>query len=278
MSEDLVHPHADLVSAISGELNNGQFEVPLLSHIASEVLSTTLDDKSNAQRLADLIEKDQSMAMYILRVVNSPDFRGSQEIIALRQAIARLGMERIREIALTITLRGSVFKPSQFDDLVEETWQLGLRGALWAKEVARSARQNVEIAYLRGLLHNMGTPILVNRAVELVPDVSGQEMQTVIDTLAQQAGALLVKEWHLPDVVATCITHTGDFAAAGTDADAVAINDAAYCVALQHAQNQLDAQAILSHGAIQHLNFYPDTIEQLLEVAERIDQTIEGMK
>lgn len=93
------------------ELAAGELEVPLLPEVATEVLSSTLDDKVTAARLAELIQQDQALAAHLLRVVNAPAFRGSVQIVALQQAIARLGMERIREIALTISLKGTLVTP-----------------------------------------------------------------------------------------------------------------------------------------------------------------------
>ena len=80
----------DAVSAsFSQELASRALEVPLLPNVAAEVLSSSLDDESNAARLAELIQQDQGLASHLLRVVNSPAFRGSAEIVALQQAIAR---------------------------------------------------------------------------------------------------------------------------------------------------------------------------------------------
>ena len=130
--------------------------------VAAEVLASSLDEQSDAARLAQLIQQDQTLATHLLKVVNSPAFRGASEIVALRQAIARLGMERIREIALTASLSGTLFRPGPYEALGKREWHRALASGLWAKEVSRACRKNVEIAYLCGLLHNVGVPVVLN--------------------------------------------------------------------------------------------------------------------
>ena len=217
MSQGQVNVAVDDVGAeFSRELEARTLEVPLLPNVASEVLSSTLDDKGNAARLAELIQQDQGLASHLLRVVNSPVFRGSAEIVALQQAIARLGMERIREIALTVSLKGTLFSPGSFEHLVADSWMHGLRTGLWAKEVARAARKNVEIAYLCGLLHNVGAPLVVNRVSQLSDGLTEAQVISLVDEYAAATGLMLVEEWRLPSAVGICIRFHGDFGSVST--------------------------------------------------------------
>ncbi len=268
---------AGVAEAFGRELEERALEVPLLPNVASEVLSSTLDDKGNAARLADLIQQDQGLASHLLRIVNSPAFRGSAEIVALQQAIARLGMERIREIALTVSLKGTLFSPGPFDHLVAEGWLHGLRTGLWAKEVARAARKNVEIAYLCGLLHNVGAPLVVNRLSQLAPSLSEAEMVAMVDQFASAAGIMLVEEWRLPSAVGVTIRFHGDFANAKNAIDTVAVVDAGSNLARLQGADELELDQVISDPALQYLNFYPDAVEDLLGHAERIDSTVESM-
>lgn len=259
------------------ELAAGQLEVPLLPDVAAEVLASTLDDKGNAARLADLIQQDQALAAHLLRVVNAPAFRGSVQIVALQQAIARLGMERIREIALTISLKGTLVTPGPHDKLVIDAWNHSLRTGLWAKEVARAARKNVELAYLSGLLHNVGTSLVVNRASALDSTINADDMLDLVEEFSARTGSMLVECWHLPEIVATVIEFHGRFDEATREQDLVAVIDTASFVAQSQVDNELEPEALLEFPALQHLNFYPDDAEKLIEHAVQISETVEGM-
>ena len=278
MSEgQAVAPSRPVAEVFADELAAGKVEVPLLPGVAAEVLSSSLDDKSNAGRLADLITQDQALATHLMRVVNSPAFRGATEIVALQQAIARLGMERIREIALTVSLKGTLILPGPYEYLIERAWVHGLRTGLWAKEIARGARKNVEMAYLCGLLHNVGTPMVVNRVYELDQTLTERDILELIDRFSSEAGLVVARSWHLPQAVANTIAFFGQFDQAGEFEGQVAITDAAHYFAQCQLAESLELDMLQSHPAIQHLNFYPDDIERLAEHGPRIEETVEGL-
>ncbi len=274
---------ASLESHLLQQIQERAFEVPLLPNVAAEVLSSTLDDQANAARLAELIQQDQSLAAHLLRVVNSPGFRGTTEIVALQQAIARLGMQSIREIALTVSVKGSLLQPGPYGDLAKAAWHHGLGTGLWAKEVARRARKNVEVAYLCGLLHNVGKPLLINHVSNLVKDMDPaqrldtQELVGVLDRHVAGAGVMVAEEWRLPSAVALTIRYFGDFSSAQNAQDTVAVVDAGSYFAQEIEDGTFEVSAAVQQPVMQYLNFYPDDVEALLEHTQRIQETMEGM-
>lgn len=270
----------DLHAQIRSELERGAVDVPLLPDVASEVLSTSVDEHSNAVKMANLIEKDQGLASHILRVSNSPVFRGSSECVSLQQAIARLGMERLREIAMTISIKGALVVDARYAEPVERAWSMGLGTGLWSKEVARSARKNVEVAYLCGLLHNVGVPVVVGRATELDKDVSMETLQALIDELHPLAGALLVDKWHLPDVIGQCIASLhGEQVDArlASEKDALNVLQAGIVLSRAQAEGEMNTETLLEQTVFQELNFYPDDLETLLTHADRVEETVRGL-
>jgi HD-like signal output (HDOD) protein len=259
------------------EICAGKIELPLLPRAAAEVLASSLDDQSDAARLAELIQQDQGLATHVLRVVNSPAFRGATEIVALQQGIARLGMERIREIALSAALKGSLFKKGGYHRIMDEAWQVALASGLWAKEVARSVRKNVEVAYLCGLLHNIGTPLVLHRLDELAPGLERAEVDALLHRLTSMAGVQLAVAWELPDAVRTTIEHLGAFAEAGDDQDTVAIAECGVALSRWMCTKTLLMREVMQLPAIEHLNLYPEDVEAVLEQQEKIKISMESM-
>ena len=266
-----------ITSQLGEEIQGGKIELPLLPSAAAEVLSSSLDDQSDAARLAELIQQDQGLATHVLRVVNSPAFRGASEIVALQQAIARLGMERIREIALSAALKGSLFKKGGYDRVVDEAWQVALASGLWAKEIARAVRKNVEIAYLCGLLHNIGAPLVLNRLGELAPGLGRAEVDAVLAELMAPAGLRLAQEWKLPQAVRTTIEHLGSFAQAGEDQDTVAIAECGVALGRWMCTSELLISDVLQLPVIEHLNLYPEDVQAVLEHQDKIKISMESM-
>jgi len=268
---------ATALARLAREIESGDLELPLLPRVAAEVLTSSVDEAVDAARLAELIQQDQSLASHVLRIVNSPAFRGAVEIVALRQAIARLGMERIREISLSASMKSTLLTPGPYSRLADASWRSALAAGLWSKELARATRRNVEIAYLCGLLHNIGVPLLLQRLGELAPDLPSSEVERLLERLSRKAGARLATEWSLPAVVASTIRHLHAFEQAGAECDTVAVAAAGVHCAEVCGGEQVDLQAVTACPALRHLNLYPEDIEQLLEQRETINAAVESM-
>ena len=267
----------DLEQSIRDDISTGRLKLPVLPNVATEVLSSTLDDSSDAVRLASLIQQDQSLASHVLRVVNSPAFRGNSEIVALQQAIARLGMVRIREIALTASLKNAMSSKGSYQELMDDAWKQGLAAGLWSKEVARATRRNVEQAYLCGLLHNIGQSLIAVDLGKRDSALTLSDAAYLMQALGRDAGLALLEEWQLPPAVATAIDFLGRFAAAGDDADDVAVVEAGSSIAWSSLNETLEAEAVLQNEAVQHLNLYPDDVDELLGYQENISIALECM-
>lgn len=268
---------ADIASQLRDEVVQGRIELPLLPHVAAEVLSSSLDERSDAARLAELIQQDQALATHVLRVVNSPAFRGAIEIVALQQAIARLGMERIREIALSASLKGALFKPGHFQTLMDENWRTGLAAGLWSKEIARACRKNVEMAYLCGLLHNIGVPLILHRLGDLCGGLDLARLEPLLNELAPLAGERLAIEWKLPDLVPVTIAHLDHFETAGDAMDAVAVASTGVALGRWMCTRTILISEVIALPSTQHLNLYPEDVEKVLEKLDSIRESMESM-
>ena len=277
-AEDAVSPDPLAISVqLEEEILQGRMELPILPNVAAEVLSSSLDDHTDAARLAELIQQDQSLATHVLRVVNSPAFRGAIEIVALQQAIARLGMERIREIALSASLKGTLFKKGCYQSIADENWQVALSAGLWSKEIARTCRKNVEMAYLCGLLHNIGVPLILHRLGELTEGLSRQSVDDLLSKLAPLAGERLAVEWQVPGLVRSAIANLADHEAAGDDQDMVAIAATGSALGRWMCTKGILISEVVALSSTQHLGLYPEDVEAILEKLDTIRQSMESM-
>ena len=260
------------------ELTEERLPLPLLPAVASQVLSGTMDEASDAAALATLIQRDQALAAHVLRSVNSPAYRGVDEIVSLQQAVARLGILRIRELALAIALGADVFKPEGYQHLAERSWRDALSVALWAREFARVARRNVELAYLAGLLHNVGHPVLLQRLAQLQPGLNDDAVYYLLDALGGLAGYALAASWDLPDAVTTTIRQLADNQAVdgAEQPDLLAVVQCAL-LTTRYDLSSLPAQLVGSSGAA-FLNLYPEDLEAVLAQHERIETEVEAMQ
>jgi HD-like signal output (HDOD) protein len=253
-------------------------ELPPMPGVAAEVIESSLDDHADAIRLAQLIQTDQGLASHVLRIVNSPALRAATEIVALRQAIARLGMTRIREIAVAASLSNSLYASSSYADEANKAWQVALGASLWSKEIARVCRRNTEVAYLCGLLHNVGTPVVLNAiGAASATRLAARDVANLLAEFGIRAGELLAQEWRLPSAVATTIRCIDDFRTAGDRADVVAIVQCAVRLARAMLEAEPQPESLAGCAAVDHLNLYPEDVATLLGAGATIRANAQSM-
>ncbi len=268
---------ATVAEQLDREISQGEIELPMLPAVAAKVLSSSVDERADALSLADLIRQDQTLATHVLRVVNSPGFRGTIEIVSLQQAITRLGMERIREIALSASVKKTLFKKGAYQHVAQAAWKTALAASLWSKEVARACRKNVEIGYLCGLLHNIGVPVVLNHLDRIAPLLSTEELLQLIDHESSRTGEMLARRWKLPEAVAITIVTINQLKLAGEHVDAVAVAACGVAFTKWMFEQELDVEHVSQIPAVQHLNLYPEDVADILEKQEMVVATIESM-
>lgn len=119
------------------------------------------DDLSVAQ-LAGGVEQDVVIAGTILGIANSAAYGGSKAISSLRQAIARIGLNKTRNVLLGLSVTRS-FKKMPLPD----GWSLtrfnrhSLASAVLSDLIVRSqSSADPEWAFMAGLLHDVGLLVL----------------------------------------------------------------------------------------------------------------------
>ena len=98
-----------------------------------------------------------------MRVANSALYARRTPVVTLPQAIAWLGIREVRNIAFAVAVQGQVFSSTYFRQEMNELWRESVITALFAQEIARLKRRNVESAYLCGLLHRAGMAVILSR-------------------------------------------------------------------------------------------------------------------
>jgi HD-like signal output (HDOD) protein len=141
-------------------------DVPSLPEVVREVIQLVDDPGSDAKQLHDIVVKDQAMAVKMLRLVNSPYFGLKAPMQDLEKAITILGFKTIRSIALSITVI-DMFKEQNACFDMKAFWAHSAVSASLCRLTAEKARVcEPELAFIIGLLKDMGKVILVENAPE----------------------------------------------------------------------------------------------------------------
>lgn len=264
---------------LAERIGEGALELPLLPRVAGEVMTLTMQDEVDAARLSALIQQDPALASHVLRVVNSPAYGGAAKVVSLQQAVARLGLSAMREIAVTISMQAVVMDDDpDMQQAIGRLWRQSLCTGLWAKELARSIRDNVEVAYLCGLLRDVGMPVLLRAAdPDLIKAMGASNALQAVEPLAGQAGAELTRSWHLPEAVVASQVYRDRPRRAGDHSKAALVAAAAGTFAVACMDDSLDVDVLAADPAVTELNLYPEDVEALVAKADTMRNAADGL-
>ncbi|MGB0908947.1 MAG: HDOD domain-containing protein [Nitrospirales bacterium] len=274
----------ELRVTLLNQLEQGKLDLPLLPQVANQVLLVAGDPNADATKLSSLIQQDQALAGQILRIANSPAYLPRSPIVSLQQAIAWLGLNMLSGIAFSVSVQSGVFNVKGYEKEVKGLWRHALTTGLFGKEIARKIRHNVENAFLCGLLHGIGKPVILHSILEISKDAETKPSWAIIEQLMNechvQVGKKLAESWKLPDPVqeTICLYQDHTYAHAQSPTKGAIIT----CMATHMASFQLDPSSIEEDAlralpVVQDLNFYPEDMDALLELQDTIRSSVECM-
>jgi putative nucleotidyltransferase with HDIG domain len=173
----------------------------------AQILDACKDPELSVRRLAGLVQRDPALTSRILKVSNSPYYGQSQRVVSIGQAVSLLGVNRIKALALSLSLYDLTAKIGSHVDH-REFWRHSLNVACTAELLARQVSLDLaEEAFVCGCLHDIGILALdqvcpdkyaeVCRAAAEHGDIVSAE-RAVLDTDHAAVGELLARMWNFP--------------------------------------------------------------------------------
>lgn len=275
-----------MANLLSELLANKSFDVPMLPDVASRVLALSNDPDSDAAQLAKLIQGDQGLSAHVMRIANSAAYTPNASMVSLQQAIARLGMALITEIALAASINSKMFKAPQFKKRLAHIWDHALATAHWGKEVARISKKNVEASFLCGLLHSIGRPVVLQAISEQLT-ASGELLDENEAAILEghfhiPFGAVIVENWKMPIIVQESVQFYQDYSQAKTHRDQAMVIHAADKLAFDtlicKEEGECAIESVLDDDVFAALNLYADEIEQLKLQKDKVIAGMEAMR
>jgi HD-like signal output (HDOD) protein len=165
-------------------------------------------------RIASLISRDVGLTGTILKVVNSPFYGLSNKITSVNQAVSLIGLDSVINI-----INGVSIKSEMSDETImhmNRFWDTANDIAMIATNIAKQVGfPKPDLAYLLGLFHNSGVPLLMNRFdnyLEVLEQSYGEHRDRIIDvenallnTNHAVVGYYIAKSWNLPKVLCEAI-------------------------------------------------------------------------
>jgi putative nucleotidyltransferase with HDIG domain len=215
-------------------------DLPTLPTVAMEINRLLQDVNAPIEKLVDMLEKDQSMVLKILRLVNSSFYGFRSKISNLRHAVTLMGYSTVQHAVVTVAVidsRKTETTLKGFD--ITSFWTHSLSVGVMCRHLAAQTKLTVpNEAFTAGLIHDIGKVVLVSHFPEVFVDLMETVAKDEITFYAAEKagdtyphnliGSNLARRWMLPQPLDLAIRHHhGDIAQNmdGTFAGLVAIAD-----------------------------------------------------
>lgn len=191
--------------------------LPTLPAVALEVLRLCQSEDADLAKIAKVIINDPALSAKILRVLNSPSYGLRQQVRTIPHALALLGINAVRTLALSFSLASQVKSRSQADTNLILYWKRSVLAAVSARELATatgSAAMKDE-AFLAALLQDIGRLALLRAVPDLYLPLcvqAGRDHAVLIGLEERELGAdhaeiggWLARAWNLPESIRLAI-------------------------------------------------------------------------
>jgi HD-like signal output (HDOD) protein len=210
-------------------LRAGDF--PALSNMFTETMAISVDDATSSQRLANLVLRDYSLTVKVIRTANTLHYnRTGKPIRSATHAMLLLGVRTVRDLATSLILFEHYHRKSPG---LKELMLLSMLTATHARELAvRIGLPEPEEAHLCGMFRNLGEVLvaahfpedyakILEKVREVKPaagrpnaNVAAEPMsmqratQTVLGFTYEDLGTAVARHWSLPESVTAAIRAT----------------------------------------------------------------------
>lgn len=219
-------------------------DIPTLPYIVIQLFNKIHQPNPKVGELADLIMMDQILTTKMIRLVNSSYWGLNRQIASVKETIVYLGMREISNLVYSVTLTNTFERDAPLMERVR-FWEHSFGCALYSRLIAQSVGyKDVELAYLAGLLHDIGESIIAihlyqdfEQVVKLVLDRKMTYREAEDEVLGinhTDLGPWLVERWLLPEKIADVISHHHNINEAEDNKNLVAIVRLADLICLYH--------------------------------------------
>ncbi|MBQ0725183.1 MAG: HDOD domain-containing protein [Cycloclasticus sp.] len=187
---------------VTQEMQAGKLELPSIPETAIKIRTAISDVNISSDKIAKITQQDPAITAQLIKVANSPLFRGREKIEALPPAITRLGLKAIGNLITSFTLR-MVFtaKTKEIKDFISKLWLHSRDVAGISAVMAKKLKGfDTDKAMLAGLVHDIGAiPVLTHadKHPNLINNV--KEVLQTLDSLTPIIGKMVLENWNFTE-------------------------------------------------------------------------------
>ncbi len=183
--------------------------LPTIPDVSVKIRRVINEPNANSNKIARVVQIDPSITARLIKISNSPLYRGRRKIESCPEALTRLGLKAAQDIITVFALK-AVFNARSgiIRRKMQELWAHSSHVAAISAVLAhKTPGFDPDRAMLAGLVHDIGIVPILGYA-DRQPDIlaSPGDLTETVRELRSQIGMQIIRKWDFPgdfeDVVA----------------------------------------------------------------------------
>jgi putative nucleotidyltransferase with HDIG domain len=200
---------------IRAETSKHLSNLPPFHPTALRLLSISIDGDTALPEFEGCFKTDPALTADLLALANSAQFGLRHRIDTIRHGLMVLGLDRVRSLAFSITMRSYIGASPRHRDL-QPVWSHSVATALIADQLAASAGSAAKLLYTAALMHDIGRlGMMLGGSGRKYAELLSEPVRDIEEGMAReeerfglshcQAGLVLARKWGLPSGLQDCI-------------------------------------------------------------------------
>ena len=192
-------------------------KLPSIPDLAHSLITTLNNPDATVEEVSDLITRDPAISAKLLRLANSAQFGLPRGVGSIEDAIAMVGMNKVRTLALGACLSGAFPEVPGLD--TRSFWKSSMACAGYSEWLARKVGVDVQMAWLTGMMLRLGELLMAQvqpetvQAIAQAPQAPGARWQREKMLLGFTEGELtaeLARRWNFPMQMVQALQRAAD--------------------------------------------------------------------
>lgn len=202
----------DIYKEILDQIDTNTLVLARLPDTIIAINEALADDNQGMSDIAKVIQRDVSLSSRIIQVVNSPLLRSVKPISSVFDAINRLGIAFIKNLAICVSVRDKFTpKDGQYGKLMrkifDESEDLSYHGYMVTKYLT-SSKLIPETSLLAGLVSHLGHLVIL-RFIADHPDykeLSLEEIDYLMTNFGETITQKILERWNFPRTILSALS------------------------------------------------------------------------
>ncbi len=195
-------------------MQSDKLALPTIPDVSIKIRRAINEPSANSSKIARVVQIDPSITARLIKISNSPLYRGRRKIESCPEAITRLGLKAAQDIVTVFAMK-AVFnaKSGVIRRKMQELWSHSSHVAAISAVLAhKTPGFDPDRAMLAGLVHDIGVvPILAyaDRQPDLLA-VPG-DLAEAVRELRTQIGVQIIRKWDFPSDFEDIVVYAEDW-------------------------------------------------------------------